>query len=317
MIASLHRISFRAMGTECTISATARGAERRHARRALAAGRAEVEACERALSRFNPASDLSRLNRAAGDWVDVDPRLAVALRLALRGRAATNGRFDPSILPALVAAGYDRTYEELEERPARTALGWRAGAGIEVAADADRARVERGAAVDLGGIGKGFAAARVLVAMRDAWDLLHGALVDLGGDIAACGSPPDRGDWRIAVTDPRRAGSVLGTVHLAEGGIATSGRHARRFGPGRALHHLIDPTTGAPAVAGPLSVTVVARDAAWAEMHATALAVSSLEQARAHVARGSDVSALYVPTDGVPERLGAFPLEPGLVGAAA
>jgi thiamine biosynthesis lipoprotein ApbE len=64
-------------------------------------------------------------------------------------------------------------------------------------------------------------------------------------------------------------------------------------------------------------VTVVARDAAWAEMHATALAVSSLEQARAHVARGSDVSALYVPTDGVPERLGAFPLEPGLVGAAA
>lgn len=317
MIGVLHRVTFGAMGTSCTLSATATGDGRRHAGRALAAGRAEVEACERALSRFDPSSDLSRVNRAAGEWVDVDSRLASALRLALRGREATDGRFDPTILPALVAAGYDRTYEELEERPARAAAGLQARAQIEVAADADRARVERGAAVDLGGIGKGFAAARVLLAMRDAWDGLPGALVDLGGDISVWGSPPDRGPWRIAVADPRRAGAVLGVVRLEEGGVATSGRHTRRFGPGRTLHHLIDPATGVPAVTGPLAVTVVASDPAWAEIHATALAVSSLEQAHAHVAGQSGVSALYVPAEGAAEQLGAFPLELALVGAAA
>ena len=175
MIGALQHTSFRAMGTACTLSITARGADSRRAVRALAAGRMEVEACENTLSRFDPASDLSRLNRAAGDWVDVDSRLASALRLAVRGRELTHGRFDPTILPALVAAGYDRTFEQLEERPAVVARGWRAAAEIEVALAADRARVERGAAVDLGGIGKGFAATRALLAMREAWGRLPGA----------------------------------------------------------------------------------------------------------------------------------------------
>jgi FAD:protein FMN transferase len=305
------------MGTSCTLAATASDADRRHARRALAAGRAEVEACERALSRFDPASDLSRLNDAAGSWVDVDPRLAGALRLAVRGREATYGKFDPSILPVLSAAGYDRTYEELAERPPQIAAGWRAGAEIEVAADSDRARVERGAAIDLGGIGKGFSAGRVLLAMREAWDRLPGVLVDLGGDIMVSGTPPDHGPWRIAVADPRRAGATLGVVHLEEGSVATSGRLARRFGPGRTLHHLIDPVTGVSAITGPLSVTVVAADAAWAEMHATALALSSLEQARAYVRTHADLSALYVPLEGAPEQLGMLPFDFALAGVAA
>jgi thiamine biosynthesis lipoprotein len=309
MIGVLHHASFRAMGTSCTLSVTATDADRRHARRALDAGLAEVEACESALSRFDPSSDLSRLNSAAGDWVDVDPRLAGALRLALRGREATNGRFDPTILPALVAAGYDRSFEELDERPALAAPGWRAAAEIEVAADGDRARLERGAAVDLGGIGKGFSATRVLGAMRDAWDMIPGALVDLGGDVAVSGLPPDRGPWRIAVADPRRPEVQLGVLRLDDGAVATSGRHARRFGPGRALHHLIDPATGAPATSGPLAVTVVALDAGWAEIHATALAISTPAQARAHVAAQPEISALYVPFEGAPEQLGALPLD--------
>jgi FAD:protein FMN transferase len=320
MIGALHHLSFRAMGTTCMLSVTAMPVDARQARQALVAGRAEVEVCEHVLSRFDPASDLSRMNRAAGDWVDVDPRLASALRLALRGREATAGRFDPTILPALVAAGYDRTFEELEERSAVPAPDWRAAAEFEVAADGDRARVERGAAVDLGGIGKGFSATRTLRAMRRAWDSLPGALVDLGGDVAVSGVPPDRGPWRIAVADPdpRRLGARLGVLLLNEGGVATSGSQTRRFGPGRTLHHLIDPTTGAPADAGPLAVTVVAPDAAWAEIHATALAISTLAQARAHVATHPGISALYLPSEGAQEPLGALALDATpFAGAAA
>ena len=315
----LHHEAFRAMGTACTLSVTATHADARRARRALTAGRAEVEACERALSRFDAASDLSRLNAATGAWVEVDARLADALRVALRAREATGGRFDPTILPALAAAGYDRTFERLEERPARTAPGWRAAAEIEVAAGESRARIERGATVDLGGIGKGFSATRSLRAMRDGWPELPGAIVDLGGDIAVWGLPPDRGSWRIAISDPRRSGTILGVLHLTEGGVATSGRDARRFGPARTLHHLIDPATGAPAVAGPLAVTVVAADAAEAEGHATALAISSLPEARAHLAAHAGLAALYVPDEGAPTVIGPLPLEPAasLAGAAA
>ena len=226
----------------------------------------------------------------------------------LRLRAETAGRFDPTILPALVAAGYDRSFEQLAERPARTAAGWQAGAEIELTPG--RARIERGAAVDLGGIGKGFSAACALAAMRAAWPAMPGAIVDLGGDIAAWGSPPDRGPWRIAIADPRSDGATLGVLRLEQGGVATSGRNARRFGPSGSLHHLIDPGTGAPASRGPLAVTVVAPDPAEAEGHATALGISSLAEAVSHLAEHPELGALFVDATGETHSLGALPLEP-------
>lgn len=308
MSARLERQAFRAVGTTCSVAVTAGQADGRLARLALAAGRREVAACEAALSRFDAASDLSRLNRNAGSWVTVDVRLVEALRLAVRARAATNGRFDPSVLPALVAAGYDRSFEQLEERPPRQADGWRAGASVEVDERGGRARIGENVAVDLGGIGKGYAASRAVAAMQDAWPLLPGALVDLGGDLALTGATPEGGPWRIDIMDPRTPGATAARLLLSGGGVATSGRDIRRFGPDRSLHHLIDPSTGEPAKPGPLAVTVVAAHAAEAEAHATALAISSSEEAAAHVAANPHISALVVPHAGAPFPLGALPI---------
>jgi FAD:protein FMN transferase len=304
---TLFRRAFRAMGTACELAVAGEGEA--DALRALAAGLAEVEICERVLTRFDPTSDLSRLNAATGTWVDVDPRLASALRSALAARRATGGRFDPTILPPLLAAGYDRTFDELTHRPARQLAGWRAGAGISIDEDACRARVERGGAVDLGGIGKGFSADRAVEAMRLAWPEQRGCFADLGGDLAFSGRPPDTDAWRVAVADPRDPGATLATLAVTGGGVATSGRDRRRFGPGRTLHHLIDPETGSPAERGPLAVTVVADDAGEAEALATAFAISELEEVCRHApARG--VAALYVPDVGSPVPIGPLPLAP-------
>jgi thiamine biosynthesis lipoprotein len=308
MSARLVELRFRAVGTDCTAAVTAGPDDRRRAQRALDAARAEVAACEAALSRFDPSSDLSRLNRDAGSWVAVDVRLVEALQRALRARAATRGRFDPTVLPALVAAGYDRSFELLEARPPRRLDGWRGGAAVDVDEGTRRARVAPGAAVDLGGIGKGYAATRALDAMRAAWPSLPGALVDLGGDLALRGATPEGGPWRIDVADPRRPGAVAGRLLLSGGGVATSGRDVRRFGPDGSLHHLIDPATGEPARPGPLAVTVVATDAAEAEAHATALAISDLPRTRAHLAEHPSLSALVVPDVGRPLALGPLPL---------
>jgi FAD:protein FMN transferase len=308
MIGRLVQRTFRAMGTSCAVAVTTCSASDRRTRRALAAGQAEVEACERALSRFDPASDLSRLNGARGNWVEIDKRLLESLAAALRARELTDGRFDPTILPALVAAGYDRTFDELAERPARAVGDWRAGAQVEIDAEFGRARVEPGAAVDLGGIGKGFSAARALAAMQSVWPGLPGGLVDLGGDIALDGETPDGGPWRVAIADARTPETILGILALESGGVATSGRDRRRFGPGGTLHHLIDPATGAPALVGPLTVTLVASDAAEAESHATALAVSTLPEALAHLRRFPQLAALYVPRHGEPVAIGDLPL---------
>ncbi len=308
-MSTLSRSRWRAVGTNCSAAVTTPSGDELRARVALAAGQAEVEFCEQELSRFRPDSDLSRLNAAAGDWTAVGRRLLEALELALRARQDTGGRFDPTILPALVAAGYDRSFELLEERAAKHPIGWFAGAEIELDHRNGRARLARGTAVDLGGIGKGYAAGRALDAMLRCAPSLPGGLVDLGGDIAVRGVSPEGGPWRVAVSDPRRPGETLAVLALTGGGVATSGRDARRFGPSKSLHHLIDPETGEAAIAGPFTVTVVAPDPCEAEANATTLAIAGLAEAEAHVAARPHISALYVPHAGPPVKLGQLPLE--------
>jgi thiamine biosynthesis lipoprotein len=303
----LEHHAFHAMGTSCGIGVTTTLAELPTAHRAIAAAVAEVSACELALSRFDAESELSRLNAAGGAWTDAGPRLLGALAAAIGARDETGGRFDPAVLPALVAAGYDRSFERHEPRAARPAFGWRAGAAVEVDHTRARARIEPGAAVDLGGIGKGFTADGAVRAMIAAWPSMPGCLVDLGGDIALWGEPPDRGTWRIAVTDPRHGGSRLSVLSLSAGGVATSGRDRRRFGLDGELHHLIDPATGESAVPGPLAVTVVGPDASTAEAHATALAITPVAESSRYVAARPHIAALVVPAAGAPFIAGDLP----------
>ncbi len=132
----------------------------------------------------------------------------------------------------------------------------------------------------------------------------QGALVDLGGDIAVTGVTPDMTPWRIAVADPRAPGEAIGELHVEGGGVATSGRSERCFGPRRLLHHLIDPALAAPAAGGPLSVTVVAASAADADVHATALAVLNASAAAAYVAARPQLAALQITDAGERIELG-------------
>ena len=308
MTAFLQRDVFRAMGTTCSIAVAIEHETAALASVASLAARREVAACERALSRFDTGSDLSRVNRESGSWVSVDERLVEALGTACRLRASTRGKFDPTILPALVAAGYDRSFERLTNRPAAQLDGWRPGARIDVDAGSGLARVERGAMIDLGGLGKGFAAARALDALRGEWPAVTGALVDLGGDIAIWGVPPGGGFWLVDVEDPRSPGHTVGTLRLAGGGVATSGCETRRFGPDRRLHHLIDPSTGMPSLAGPYAITVVAPSASEAEAYSTALAVCDPDEAHDLLDSRPDLAALLVPRSGAPISIGPLPL---------
>jgi len=305
---TLRTYRFRAMGTDCSIVVAFPIWEAAGAKRAIEAALSEIGAQERALSRFDPSSDLSELNAAAGRWTPVGDRLLRALSAAVDARTATGGAYDPTVLPALVAAGYDESFEHLRPRNAGSIAGWRAGAAIELDPDASRARLAAGSAVDLGGIGKGLSATTALAVMRSVSPRLTGAMVDLGGDIAAWGAAPDLGPWRIAVANPRDEDRPLGVLELFGGGVATSGRDRRRLGADGSGHHLIDPATGRPAVPGPLTVTVVAPSALEAEPHATALAITPVEQAGAYLAHRPNLGAILVPENGAPFTVGRVPL---------
>jgi thiamine biosynthesis lipoprotein len=261
---------FAAMGTEIELLVDA---ERSAA--ALDAAESEFHRLEALLSRFRDDSELSKLN--ASGSIEAGPDLVRVVELAVDACARTGGRFDPTVHDALVAAGYDRSFPLVaSDEPSDVDVGVHRrlhrctpshrGAGVRVTGG--RIELDPGVRLDLGGIGKGYAAERAAELLATAGP----CLVNAGGDVATRG-----GSWPIGV---ETSGEPL-TLELAGGhALATSGRDRRRWRRnGRELHHLIDPATGAPAESDLLRVTVVADDAVAAEVEAKALFLAGAERA--------------------------------------
>lgn len=232
-----------------------------------------VDRLERRWSRFRVDSDVSRINAASGRPVPVARETLDAVDAALDARRRTDGRFDPTVLAALVAAGYDRTFEEVSAGvPASGgALPRPAGARVDVDRQAGTVAVQTGAGVDLGGIGKGLAADLVCadVLARPGVD---GVCVDLGGDVRVAGRSPSDAGWGIEVDDPfHPGGRPLALIALEEGAVCTSTTARRRWrgSDGDVRHHVIDPATGSPATTPVVAATAVAGAAAEAEIDAT------------------------------------------------
>ena len=268
----MKRRTFRAMGTDIELLVDADEADVQ-----LDAAAAEFERLEELLSRFREGSELSQLNRAGSLTAGPDLRRVVELALAARER--TGGRFDPTVHDALVGAGYDRTFDEIADTAAPTATPRPARGGVSITGT--EIVLGDGVHLDLGGIGKGYAAEHAAEILAIAGP----CLVNAGGDIAIRG-----GSWPVGVETAD--GSL--TLELSVGGLATSGRDRRVWRRnGRELHHLIDPRTGAPAESDLVRVTVVAGDAVDAEV-----AAKDLFFAGAQEASQSELAAVLVTEDG-------------------
>jgi len=235
------------------------------------AGRASqaVAADEARWSRFLPSSEVSAITAGAGSPVRVEASTLHLVEAACWWQRATGGVFSPLVGGVLADWGYARSLDVAapgcDESPAPLPI---VGTPV-VDRSAGTVTIPHGTALDLGGIGKAWIAARVAGLLgRSCQDPL--LLVDAGGDMAAV-----RGDHRVAVERPgEAAGEPVGTVVLPEGaGVATSGYGRRRWrnGDGCDVHHLIDPTTGAPGA--PVHATVVADDIVAADVLAKVLAL--------------------------------------------
>jgi thiamine biosynthesis lipoprotein len=288
----MQRHRFPAMGTrvECLVEAPPSPA----LDNAFAHVEDEFARLEAMLSRFRPDSELSRLNRDGS--IEASDELLELTRLALEAREQTGGRFDPTLHDALVAAGYDRTFDELTDgRAELVSRVIRMGSAYvappapgQVVCSGRRIELGPGASLDLGGIAKGYAADRCVARLAE-----HGpSLVNAGGDLAVSG-PAETGPWPVAVDLPR--GRL--TLAVAGGGIATSGRDRRRWSrDGEERHHIIDPSTLRPAAGCPISVTVTAPSATAAEVSAKALFLAGPNAERE--AASKSTGAVIVTEDG-------------------
>jgi len=254
----IERHTFRAMGTDVEAFVDGDPA-------AFSLVEDEFQRLEQIMSRFRPDSELSRLNRER--TLDASPDLLRVVELALAARERTRGRFDPTVHDALVAAGYDRSFDAVEPNAPGAAVHTPPCGGGVTVHDGVIA-LDDGVNLDLGGIGKGYAAERAAELLATAGP----CLVNAGGDIAL------RGDatWPVGV---ETADGVV-TLALERGGLATSGRDRRRWKRGgEERHHLVDPRTGLPSDSDLLRVTVVADDAVEAEVLAKALFLAGSDEA--------------------------------------
>ncbi len=317
---------FAAMGTTVTLSVWPRRGRRHQVQADLDRWEAWFHQAEAVLSRFRPDSELSRLNKASGRFHLVSPLLGQVLQAGLEAARLTGGLFDPAILPALEAAGYDRPFAQLkaqgvtgpalftatpatrgaEQRPYPTLPTARHRPGdwqqvrLTPAAVAHRWLVDRpvGLRFDLGGVAKGWAAD--LVARR--LSVYGVAAADVGGDIrvaqgdAGCLTP-----WPVEVADPLAPQAPLAELWLTDGAVATSdilGRRWRRS-QGQGIgwqHHIIDPRSGEPAASELVAATVIAREAATAEALTKACLILGVASLPLLVAAGAE--AILVRADG-------------------
>ena len=257
--------------------------------------RSRIDELEQRWSRFRPESEISELNENAGSAVDVSDDTIELITRAIEAWRITGGTFDPTVLGAMLRAGYARSFEQLPPNVAPT-MSDLVIACTDIEIDGRAVRLPAGTGFDPGGIGKGLAADVTAAEVIDAG--ADGVCINLGGDLRCLGVGPDGEGWTVAIEHPWSS-RLIANVGIADGAVATSTTLRRRWTvDGIERHHLIDPRTGAPADTDLNLVTVIA-GTAWA---AEVLAKAVLVRGSAHpfdLIEGTGAHALIVDATGV------------------
>jgi len=274
---------------------------------------------EEAVSRFNPASELSKLNSLKGGTIHVSRLLLTLMQQSLAAAQETGGIFNPTVLNCLIECGYDKSFGELT---GVVAAGHRSNLKnirpdkplifnscenakllhldySEIKVDPQRSTVTlpQGLGIDFGGIAKGWAVDQAMQSMQR-WERDAEICINAGGDlrlnVPAGGQP-----WEVAVQNPFDQEHDLGFILLTRGGMATSSVLKRRWqAKGEGQHHLIDPRLGQPADSHVVAATVIAPTAAEAEVWTKTLCILGQEKGFALLARQVGWAALGVLDDG-------------------
>ena len=284
------------MGTLVKITAVARSES--VAQAAVTAGFAEIRRLEELLSTWIPTSELSRVNAAAGVMpVHVSPETLTVVQRAMQAAEMTDGGFNIAIGPAVdawrVTEG-QRLPTESELYALRPLVDL-----MSVHADVQAQTIyleKRRMRIDVGGIGKGYAADQAVNALRRAGAVA--GVVALSGDIKTFGRLPGGKMFPVGIQHPREEGSVLAWIDLQDEAISTAGDYERFFErEGVRYHHILDPRTLQPARSCQ-SVTVIAREGVWADGLDTGIFVMGPERGMELVEQLPDVEAIIVDAEG-------------------
>jgi thiamine biosynthesis lipoprotein len=284
------------MGT--LVSITAVGRTHSEANEAIAAGFQEIKRLEQLLSTWISSSELSRVNAAAGQSaIKVSPETMTVVRNSLEVAEMTEGAFNIAIGPAVDAWNISAeprlpSAEELAALKPLVDLQYVHTDMLERTIHLQRP----GMRIDVGGIGKGYAADQAVTVMKRSGAVA--GVVALSGDIKTFGRLPDGAAFPVGIRHPRKEGEILAEITLQDEAISTAGDYERFFEKdGVRYHHILDPHTLQPA-RGCQSVSVIAKEGIWADGLDTGIFVLGAERGMELVEQLEDVEAIIVDRNG-------------------
>jgi len=240
-------------------------ADREDASRVLGSVTAEAQRIEAKFSRYRADNIVHAINTAAGDPVTVDEETARLIDYAAQLFDLSEGKFDitSGVLRRIWRFdGSDRVPSREQIDGVKRLVGWR-----RVRWERPVIALEPGMEIDFGGIGKEYAVDRAAALSAP---FTERCLLNFGGDLRALGPRANGRPWQVGIEAVDQLSTASRVVELYRGGLATSG-DSRRYllKDGRRYGHILDPTTGAPVVGAPRSVTVLAETCTQAGMLAT------------------------------------------------
>ena len=260
----------------------------------LASVEEAVEDLEKRISVTVPGSEISVLNNEGRAALSEVP--ARMLKRGLELCDITSGRLDLSIYPVVRAWGFTTGEHRIPQQTELSALLEKVDY-TKISLSGSEASVEEGMEIDLGSVGKGFAADLISGMLTEGG--VKSALINLGGNVQTIGAKPDGSLWKIAVQDPRSAG-IIGVVETEGQAVVTSGGYERYFEgeDGTVYWHIMDPETGAPARSGLISATAIGSEGMYCDALSTALFVMGEEEALSFWKERGDFEMILVTDDG-------------------
>jgi thiamine biosynthesis lipoprotein len=313
---SEHDVTFDAMGSHVRLLIGEPGPGMAPAAEAAEQGQRFVEDFDRTLSRFNPSSELCRLNADPRERVPASELMRRAIEAGVLAAEWSDGLVDPTLIAEIEEAGYvasragmtgmplgDALADAPERHPAapRPEQSWR---GFEVDDEAGEIVRPPGLRFDTGGTGKGLAADMLAASLRG----YSRYIVDCGGDIRIGGADALVHPYEVFVEHPI-SGARAHVLRLGSGGVATSGINVRiwRDPDGHYSHHLLDPASGRPAWTGVVGATALGATALEAETFSKAALLSGPERGRELLA---EQGGLLVHDSGRVELIGPLAVAP-------
>lgn len=279
-----------AMNTYMTFTAYGENSEA-----ALESVKQKIKELESLWSVTDEDSEIYQANYSSGQFVQMSADTAALVSFALEMARKTEGALEPTLYPVLRAWGFTTEQKQVPSQEELDRLLSLVDYS-QISLQGNRLTVPDGMELDLGAVGKGYAADLATEVLREQG--IESALLSLGGNIQAVGSRPDGTDWRIGIRAPWEKEN-LGVFQVRDAAVVTSGGYENYFEDtqGNIYWHIIDPSTGFPAHSGLQSVTIIGTDGKTCDALSTALFVMGPEKAEKYWRKNSDFDMLLVTED--------------------